>query len=75
MMLIVTSRRSTQQPQDFAFQVATLEAGLAFISNLAASGETLFRVILVDKHRLIPLPVLAFDGADVTGPLQELEAC
>jgi hypothetical protein len=75
MMLIVTSLGSNQQPKDFTFQVATLEEGLAFISNLAARGETLLRVILVDKHSLTSLPVLAFDGSDMGGPMQQLETC
>ncbi|GAB3755068.1 hypothetical protein [Spirosoma pomorum] len=74
MMLIVTLLDGHQSPKDFAFQVAALEEGLTFISKLVAKGEILLRVALVDKHSLMLLPVMTFDGADFSGPMQQLEA-
>lgn len=59
--------------REFMFMPAQLEAGLDFVSNLVAQGETVIKVLFDEDHKLIELPLSIFDGDPFLAPIQKLE--
>ncbi|GAB4025393.1 hypothetical protein [Spirosoma koreense] len=53
---------------------ASLETGLEQVNRLVARGEALRQVQLMDQGRYLNLPLEAFDGQSLAGPLRQLQA-
>jgi hypothetical protein len=74
MMFVLTTLNGGGDRQKFSFRLNTLEAGLDFISSLAARKETILSVYVVDKDSLTPLPADAFDGSLLSTGIGQLQA-
>ena len=73
-MLIAFSALNTQgEFQDFSCQLQSLEAALDVVSSMAAHGNQLLEVVLIEQGSMTPLPINVFDGQSFSAPIQALE--
>lgn len=73
MILSIVTTDSTLQRREFFCQLNTLETGFELLSKLTAQGHALLKAYLIEKGKVIDLPVEAFDGSPFQKPIQQLE--
>ncbi|GAB4044992.1 hypothetical protein [Spirosoma jeollabukense] len=73
MILSIVTTDSILQRREFFCQLNTLETGFELLSKLTAQGHALLKAHLIEKGKVIDLPVEAFDGSPFQEPIQQLE--
>ena len=72
-MLRVTSSDPLEGDRKFLYS-ARLEIALEVLNKLITAGEPILDAQLVDGMKAVTLPLEAFDGQPLRGPLQQLQA-
>lgn len=73
MLIALRALNTRGEFQDFSCQPESLELALDVVSSLAAQGNRLLEVVLIEQGSTTPLPLDAFDGQSFSALIQALE--